>query len=224
MRADGADEQGGGSQAYGVADQVAVGRDGGGVGQQLRDLQEAEHELATTLEAAVRALARARQEANELRDQVQRLIDEAGDLIADLNPEDEELLDLDRLNAELRAEQSKLEMAEGVRPEVIDQFRERQREIAAMTAEIDDLTELQTKTTDRISTLRAKWEPTLRGVIGKVSRQFSKAFDDMGLAGELRIVEDPDFERWKLEIMVKFRNAESSRRSLRSTSPEASAR
>nr|WJN25111.1 structural maintenance of chromosome protein [Pseudozyma pruni] len=179
-----------------------------GLDNRLRDLQEAEHELATTLEAAVRALARARQEANELRDQVQRLIDEAGDLIADLNPEDEELLDLDRLNAELRAEQSKLEMAEGVRPEVIDQFRERQREIAAMTAEIDDLTELQTKTTDRISTLRAKWEPTLRGVIGKVSRQFSKAFDDMGLAGELRIVEDPDFEKWKLEIMVKFRNAE----------------
>jgi chromosome segregation ATPase len=30
----------------------------------------------------------------------------------------------------------------------------------------------------------------------------------MGLAGELRIVEDGDFEKWKLEIMVKFRNAE----------------
>nr|DBA11451.1 TPA_inf: SMC5 [Kalmanozyma brasiliensis] len=179
-----------------------------GLENRLRDLEEGERELGTLLEEATKAHAHARREATELRNQVQRLIDEAGELISDLDPDDDELLDLDRLNAELRAEQSKLELAEGVRPEVIDQFRERQREIASMTAEISDLTDLQTKTTDKITALRGKWEPTLRGVIGEVSRQFTRAFDDMGLAGELRIVEDPDFEKWKLEIMVKFRNAE----------------
>ncbi|CBQ73825.1 related to SMC5-Structural maintenance of chromosomes, required for cell viability [Sporisorium reilianum SRZ2] len=175
---------------------------------QLRDLQETERELATALEEAVEAHANARKQAFDLRAQVQRLVDEAGSLLVGIDANDEELLDVDRLNAELRAESSKLELAEGVRPEVIDQYRARQHEIASMTSEIAELTELQTRTTDRISTTRAKWEPTLRRVIGEVSKQFSRAFDDMGLAGELRIVEDADFEKWKLEIMVKFRNAE----------------
>nr|WJN25114.1 structural maintenance of chromosome protein [Sporisorium sorghi] len=179
-----------------------------GLENQLRDLQDTERELAATLEEAVAAHATARRQAYDLRAQVQRLIDDAGSLLEGLDAEDEALLDIDRLNAELRAEQSKLEMAEGVRPEVIDQYRARQQEIASMASEISDLTELQTRTTDKIATTRAKWEPTLRRVIGEVSKQFSKAFDDMGLAGELRIVEDADYEKWKLEIMVKFRNAE----------------
>ncbi|SPO27738.1 related to SMC5 - Structural maintenance of chromosomes, required for cell viability [Ustilago trichophora] len=174
----------------------------------LRDLDETERELAATLEQAIQAYARARREATELRNQVQELIDARGNLMLDVDPNDDEALDLDRLNAELRAEQSKLELAEGVRPEVIDQYRARQREIAERTTEINDLTDLQTRTQAKISTTRNKWEPTLRKVIGEVSKQFSKAFDDMGLAGELRIGEDADFEKWKLEIMVKFRNAE----------------
>lgn len=174
----------------------------------LRDLEDNEKELTTTLEESITAVARARRELNELRDQVQRLIDQAGDLVADLDPNDDEMLDLDRCNAELRAEQSKLELAEGVRPEVIDQYRQRQREIAEMTQQINDYTEMQKQTEAKIASTRAKWEPTLRRVIAEVSKQFSKAFDDMGLAGELRIGEDADFEKWKLEIMVKFRNAE----------------
>lgn len=174
----------------------------------MRDLHETERELASALEQAVADHAKARREATDLRDQVQRLIDEAGDLIADIDPDDEEMLDLDRCNAELRAEQSKLELAEGVRPEVIDQFRSRQREIAVLSNTINDLTELQTQTETKIASTRAKWEPTLRHLISRVSRQFSDAFDRMGLAGELRIGEDQDYEKWKLEIMVKFRNHE----------------
>ncbi|KAJ1022424.1 hypothetical protein NDA16_003413 [Ustilago loliicola] len=174
----------------------------------LRDFKETEKELASSLEEAVNAHARARREAHDLRDEVQKMIDEAGDLIQGIDPEDEELLDLDRCLAEMRAEKSKLELAEGVRPEVIDQFRARQREITSTTSEINDLLELQTQTEAKITNTRSKWEPSLRRVISEVSRQFSSAFDQMGLAGELRIVPDPDYEKWKLEIMVKFRNSE----------------
>lgn len=174
----------------------------------LRDLKEAEKELATSLEETANAHARAKKEAYELRDAVQKMIDEAGDLIQGIDPEDEELLDLDRCLAEMRAEKSKLELAEGVRPEVIDQYRARQREITNITSETNDLLELQTQIETKITNTRSKWEPTLCRVISEVSRQFSLAFDEMGLAGELRIVPDADYEKWKLEIMVKFRNSE----------------
>nr|DBA11453.1 TPA_inf: SMC5 [Moesziomyces aphidis] len=174
----------------------------------LRDVHEAEREAAAALEAAQAAHVRARREAADLRAHVQRLIDEAGDLVAGLDPNDDELLDTDRCSAELRAEQSKLDLAEGVRPEVIEQYRARQREIASLSDELEALGELQTQTTARIASIRARWEPLLRRLVGQVSREFSRAFDSMGLAGELRIVEDGDFEKWKLEIMVKFRNAE----------------
>ncbi|KAJ9479932.1 Structural maintenance of chromosomes protein 5 [Pseudozyma hubeiensis] len=179
-----------------------------GLDNRIRDLQETEREVAAVFEQAVAEHGRARREAQELRVQVQRLIDEAGDLLAGLDPEDEALEDVDRLNAELRAEQSKLELAEGVRPEVIDQYRDRQKEIAGLAGDISDLVELQSKTNERIATIRGKWEPMVRRLVGDVSRAFSRAFDDMGLAGELRIVEDEDYEKWKLEIMVKFRNKE----------------
>ncbi|KAI3480002.1 hypothetical protein L1887_57901 [Cichorium endivia] len=88
----------------------------------LRDVHEAEREAAAALEAAQAAHVRARREAADLRAHVQRLIDEAGDLVAGLDPNDDELLDTDRCSAELRAEQSKLDLAEGVRPEVIEQY------------------------------------------------------------------------------------------------------
>ncbi|SNX85906.1 related to SMC5 - Structural maintenance of chromosomes, required for cell viability [Melanopsichium pennsylvanicum] len=176
----------------------------------IRDLDEQEREIAATLEEAVHAHSVARREATELRSQVQHLIDERGQNIdlSDVDPDDDEMLNADTLNASLRAEESKLDLAEGVRPEVIDQYRARQRDIASKTIEITELQELATSTEAKIGSIREKWEPTLRRVICAVSKQFSKAFDDMGLAGELRIVQDVDYEKWKLEIMVKFRNAE----------------
>nr|WJN25112.1 structural maintenance of chromosome protein [Pseudozyma thailandica] len=175
----------------------------------LRDAKESEKEAASDFEAAVAAHAQARKEAQQTRDRVQRLIDEAGDIVSGIDPNDQELLNFDRVNAELRGERSKLELAEGVRPEVIAQYRARQKQIAKLDEEITQMNELEASMHGKIGRVRAKWEPMLRARVGQISSEFSKAFERMGLVGELRIVENSDFEKWKLEILVKFRNDEA---------------
>nr|WJN25108.1 structural maintenance of chromosome protein [Farysia itapuensis] len=174
----------------------------------IKELEESETALMEACEAANRQAKAARRDADILRESVQEKIDRAGDLVADLDPDDEEVLNLDRCTGELRAEMSKLELAEGVQPEVIRQYTRRKEEIAAVTRTITDLAKAQTDVQAKMSSVRGKWEPKLRRVVAEVSKRFSKAFDDLGLAGELRIGEDADFEKWKLEIMVKFRNNE----------------
>lgn len=174
----------------------------------MQEAQESEAALIDALEDAARRVQAARRDAEVLRESVQERINRAGDLVSDLDPDDEEVLDLERCSAELRAEQSKLELAEGVQPEVIRQYTQRKGEIAELTKQLASLIKLHTEQQTKMANVRSKWEPKLRKVVAEVSKRFSKAFDDLGLAGELRIGEDEDFEKWKLEIMVKFRNNE----------------
>ncbi|PWY98174.1 P-loop containing nucleoside triphosphate hydrolase protein [Testicularia cyperi] len=174
----------------------------------VKDIDEAERALAEECEQAILRVREARETARAVSQRVQEQIDRASELVADLDPNDDEAFDLEQCSAELRAETSKLEMAEGVRPELIQAYEARRAQIATLTSEVGELLELQADLESKIASIRGRWEPALRRVVAEVSKRFSRAFDELGLAGELRIVEDADYEKWKLEIMVKFRNSE----------------
>lgn len=44
--------------------------------------------------------------------------------------------------------------------------------------------------------------------MSSIGQKFSAAFDRIGCAGEIRIREDEDYEKWAIDIMVKFRDHE----------------
>ena len=44
--------------------------------------------------------------------------------------------------------------------------------------------------------------------MGSIGKKFSAAFDRIGCAGEIRIREDEDYDKWAIDIMVKFRDHE----------------
>lgn len=52
------------------------------------------------------------------------------------------------------------------------------------------------------------WQPALEELVGSIGARFSAAFDRLGCAGEVRIREDEDFDKWAIEIYVKFRDTE----------------
>ena len=54
--------------------------------------------------------------------------------------------------------------------------------------------------------MRGRWEPELDGVIARISEAFADNFARIHCAGEVGIYKDPDdFERWAVQIKVKFR-------------------
>lgn len=53
--------------------------------------------------------------------------------------------------------------------------------------------------------------PALESLIQRVSEKFSAAFDRIGCAGEVRLsqAEDHLYEKWGIDILVKFRDSEN---------------
>ncbi|KAJ5670631.1 uncharacterized protein N7477_005994 [Penicillium maclennaniae] len=88
----------------------------------------------------------------------------------------------------------------------------------------DKLADFQTKLADyqtSIDEVRSLWEPKLDALIAKISDAFSDSFKRIGCAGQVSLdkVEDEpgpngepggsDFEKWSIQIYVKFREHES---------------
>ncbi|KAI7656273.1 structural maintenance of chromosomes 5 smc5 [Hortaea werneckii] len=119
----------------------------------------------------------------------------------------------DRLETEIQSVQARLEMAAGDGTaggqRVIAEFERRAREItegydrkAVVDESLKDLEE-------RITEVRGRWEPELDGVIARISEAFADNFARIHCAGEVGIYKDPDdFERWAVQIKVKFREHE----------------
>ena len=75
--------------------------------------------------------------------------------------------------------------------------------------------------------LQDNWQPALEKLVASIGEKFSAAFDRMyltvsrslyvliplgflgiGCAGEIRISEHEDYDKWAIDILVKFRDSE----------------
>ena len=66
----------------------------------------------------------------------------------------------------------------------------------------------QTRVQSRVQRVEDKWLPALQSLVHHVNQRFSASFDRMGCAGEVRLSRDPDYEKWGIDILVKFRDTE----------------
>ncbi|KAK6333574.1 Structural maintenance of chromosomes protein 5 [Orbilia javanica] len=120
---------------------------------------------------------------------------------------------VDELNAEIQQEEVRLEGIYEGNPNAIRQYEARQREIDELRGTIDTkLAELE-KLQAKVKRVRSRWEPRIDQLIGNISEAFSKSFEFIGCAGSVRIRKEGkdgrDFENWAIEILVKFREAET---------------
>lgn len=114
----------------------------------------------------------------------------------------------EELHHELGTLRAQLEMNMQTNAGVVEQFRKRQAEIATLTETIAEREEKLEKAESRIRRTRELWEPALRDLVDSIGERFSAAFDRIGCAGEVRIAEHEDYERWAIDILVKFRDDE----------------
>lgn len=57
----------------------------------------------------------------------------------------------------------------------------------------------------RITEIKSRWEPELDGLVEKISRSFQRKFVNVASNGKVQLAKNEKFKKWRLEILVKFR-------------------
>jgi hypothetical protein len=117
-------------------------------------------------------------------------------------------MNLDEYEAEIDSTKARLEMVDGGNPQILHEFEKRAGDIEKAKYKLEkienDLLELQ----QNINEVRQKWEPELDQLIGQISDAFSDNFAKINCAGQVEVYkEDDDFNKWAIQIQVKFRYA-----------------
>ncbi|TDL30065.1 P-loop containing nucleoside triphosphate hydrolase protein [Rickenella mellea] len=117
--------------------------------------------------------------------------------------------DAEEIRQELADQKAKLELNSATNAGVIEQYERRQQEIDDLRVKITAREDRKNATEKSIRKTKDKWLPALQALVASIGEKFSAAFERVGCAGEVRLGEqEDDFEKWTIEILVKFRDTE----------------
>lgn len=112
---------------------------------------------------------------------------------------------VETVTEEIESEDAKLDLIHAADPGVLRDFERRAQEIerleAGSAAKREELEQLN----EKIQDLREAWEPALDKIITRINDAFSYNFEQINCAGEVGVHRDEDFDKWAIEIKVKFR-------------------
>ncbi|KAJ4478957.1 hypothetical protein J3R30DRAFT_3657097 [Lentinula aciculospora] len=114
----------------------------------------------------------------------------------------------DEYRAELESQQAQLELVSKTQPGVIEQYEKRKRDIEQLEKTLEERQRNASKVERSIQLTLDHWKPALGKLVGSIGQKFSAAFDRIGCAGEIRISENEDYDKWAIDILVKFRDEE----------------
>ncbi|KAF7364507.1 Structural maintenance of chromosomes protein 5 [Mycena venus] len=113
------------------------------------------------------------------------------------------------LQVELEKQEANLEMNTNTNSRVLEeQYEKRKRDIEQLEKTIEGRQRQANETERNIKNAKNNWEPALQALVMSIGKKFSAAFDRIGCAGEIRIREDESFDKWAIDILVKFRDTE----------------
>ncbi|KAI6127379.1 hypothetical protein EDD16DRAFT_283257 [Pisolithus croceorrhizus] len=115
---------------------------------------------------------------------------------------------VDQLRAELETQKANLDLIMITNPGVVDQYERRKAEIGDLSKKIEDKEKRCLGLERDIKFARDNWQPALERLVASIGKKFSAAFDRIGCAGEIRISPHDDYEKWAIDILVKFRDKE----------------
>ncbi|KAI7902560.1 uncharacterized protein BX663DRAFT_435036, partial [Cokeromyces recurvatus] len=122
--------------------------------------------------------------------------------------EDSLQISLEELENEISTKQGEIASIRFANPNAMKHYEERKKEIARLKEKIlaDEvqLKEYETK----ILRLKNQWAPLVKNLVGKINAKFSAAFQRINCVGEIRVQESEDFDKWGINIYVKFRDNE----------------
>ncbi|OAG04898.1 P-loop containing nucleoside triphosphate hydrolase protein [Paraphaeosphaeria sporulosa] len=170
-----------------------------------REIIEAIEEQRQALAVLKTELDAKTAEARHLKRQLQAIIvsDDVKELIIDFKD-----LPMERLDDEISAVNSRLELMADGNPQAIRAYEDREREIRKVEQTLADTAEKLEHTRTRITEIREQWEPELDRIVSAISDGFAHNFDRIGCAGQVSVKKDEDFDKWAIQIEVSFRENE----------------
>ncbi|KAF2635035.1 P-loop containing nucleoside triphosphate hydrolase protein [Massarina eburnea CBS 473.64] len=99
-------------------------------------------------------------------------------------------------------------LAEG-NPNAIKNYEKREKDIRTTQEKLENNVAQLKSTREKITGIRKQWEPQLDELVSKISDGFAHNFQQIGCAGQVGVYKDEDFEKWAIQIQVRFRENES---------------
>ncbi|KAG8987488.1 Structural maintenance of chromosomes protein 5 [Tulasnella sp. JGI-2019a] len=161
--------------------------------------EEFEEIKKTSLEVAKNVAARREALDDELKQQWKAMSEGTGGGIPD---------SVEIAREQLQERKDKAEAIVVNDPNAIRQYEERLKKINALRDVVDNKRRREEQLQRTIKKTRDKWYPALTTLVDNIGAKFSKAFSDIGCAGEIRLAEHEQYSNWAIEIYVKFRENE----------------
>ncbi|KAK4209891.1 SMC5-like protein [Rhypophila decipiens] len=167
------------------------------------------------------------EQAKKLVDDLERQQEEARRIATEASNEAKELIpaeDLDEMSElakgriledveqEIGAEKAKLEVIHASNPLALQEYEKWATKIERERKNHADKESLLEELNQKIDEIRSQWEPRLDELVGKINEAFSYNFEQISCAGEVGVHKDEDFDKWAIEIKVKFRENETLQR------------
>jgi len=114
----------------------------------------------------------------------------------------------DDLKKLLAQEQMSLEAIHPVDRSIIDRYQRYKAQLEHDQKDLDSLESDTRRCQDKIKKIYDLWRPRLDELISNIDEKFDAAFKRMGCLGHIVVVEDPDFDKWGIEVQVSFRDNE----------------
>ncbi|KAL2133334.1 hypothetical protein VTI74DRAFT_2529 [Chaetomium olivicolor] len=162
-----------------------------------------------TVDALKAELEKQRDIATEARTQ-------ATEIMTDANQEEmrEKAMNktVEQVDEAIQIEKAKLEVIQASNPAALEEYERYEARIQRERANQANQESKMAELNDRIHHIKSQWEPRLDHLIGQINDAFSYNFEQINCAGEVGVHKDEDFEKWAIEIKVKFRENETLQR------------
>ncbi|KAH7032081.1 hypothetical protein BKA57DRAFT_497617 [Linnemannia elongata] len=167
------------------------------------------------LERAEADYTQANDAYEKVKDQARELLEKAKAEYATLQPEEldefKEIgtgIPLAALEDMLAGEQAKVALHYQTHPSVIEKYERRLEEIRVARATVESKEKRLKKIEGDIATIRGPWYTKISQLVSDISESFSTSFAKIGCAGEIKLGEHEDYDKWSIDILVKFRDSE----------------
>jgi chromosome segregation ATPase len=108
----------------------------------------------------------------------------------------------------ITAETARAEMNLHTDPRIVQQYDTLMQEVNASKATRQEKEHKLQRLKDKMHATKTKWERQLGQLVDVINTNFSTAFAGIGCAGEVRLTPHDDYDKWGIDILVKFRETE----------------
>ncbi|KAF9922433.1 Structural maintenance of chromosomes protein 5 [Linnemannia zychae] len=172
-------------------------------------------QAAESLRRAEADYTEANNEYEKVKEEARTLLNKAKAEYSTLQPEDlDEFkalgtgVPLATLEDMLAGESAKISLFYKTDQSVILKYEQRLEEIKAARKTVETKEARLKKIESEIMTIRGPWYTKISQLVKDISESFSASFQKIGCAGEVKLGEHEDYDKWCIDILVKFRDSE----------------